>query len=76
MTQNLGFQKLLITCLDFSNSFPIILPKWLIRKAQGRLFRLSDLLFLNVTMTVFKIMIKYGKVFYKAKQEYIKLNIL
>lgn len=27
-------------------------------------------------MTVFKIMIKYGKVFYKAKQDYIKLNIL
>lgn len=57
-------------------SFPSPSQSDSLKKVQGRLFRLSDLLFLNVTMMVFKIMIKYGKVFYQAKQEYIKLNIL
>ena len=55
--------------------FPITFPKWLMKNIQGRLLRLSDPLFLNVAMTVFKIMIKCDKVFYKAKQECIKLNI-
>lgn len=38
--------------------FPITFPKWLMKNVQGRLLRLSDPLFLNVAMTVFKIMIK------------------